>query len=92
MQEGVDLKGDLSRFQVICKVPYPYLGDKVVKKRMHKWRWWYDYETLKTVVQSIGRSIRSEDDHAITYILDDDWYRFASKHKQSLPENLKGTV
>jgi ATP-dependent DNA helicase DinG len=92
MQEGVDLKGDLSRFQVICKVPYPYLGDKVVKKRMHKWKWWYGYETLKTVVQSIGRSIRSEDDHAITYILDADWYRFASKHKQSLPENLKGTV
>ena len=26
MTEGVDLKGSLSKFQVICKVPYPYLG------------------------------------------------------------------
>ena len=34
MQEGVDLKGDCSRFQVICKIPYPYLGDKWVKARM----------------------------------------------------------
>ena len=23
MTEGVDLKGDLSRFQILCKVPYP---------------------------------------------------------------------
>ena len=36
MTEGIDLKGDLSRFQVICKVPYPYLGDPIVKKRMNK--------------------------------------------------------
>jgi ATP-dependent DNA helicase DinG len=92
MQEGVDLKGDLSRFQIICKVPYPYLGDKVVKKRMHKWKWWYDYETLKTVVQSIGRSIRNETDFAITYILDTDWIRFASKNKKNLPENLRETL
>ena len=33
MTEGVDLKGELSRFQIICKVPYPYLGDKLIKKR-----------------------------------------------------------
>jgi Rad3-related DNA helicase len=92
MQEGVDLKGDLSRFQIICKVPYPYLGDKVVKKRMNKWKWWYDYETLKTVVQSIGRSIRSKDDQAVTYILDSGWERFASKNKKMLPTNLRATL
>ena len=36
MTEGVDLKGDASRFQVIVKVPYPYLGDPIVRKRMNK--------------------------------------------------------
>ena len=92
MQEGVDLKGDLSRFQVLCKVPYPYLGDKLIKKRMHKWKWWYDYETAKTIVQSVGRSIRTEEDFAVTYILDADWERFARKGKHLLPENLATTV
>ena len=32
MTEGVDLHGDLSRFQVVCKIPYPYLGDKLIRK------------------------------------------------------------
>ena len=38
MTEGVDLVDDASRFQIICKIPYPYLGDKLVKKRMNKWK------------------------------------------------------
>ena len=33
MTEGVDLHGDLSRFQIVCKIPYPYLGDKLVRKK-----------------------------------------------------------
>ena len=57
MSEGVDLKGDASRFQILCKVPYPYLGDKLVKKRMYKWKWWYPLQTAKTIVQSVGRMV-----------------------------------
>ena len=30
MEEGVDLKGDKSRFQIICKIPYTYLGDQLI--------------------------------------------------------------
>ena len=89
MSEGVDLKGDASRFQVICKVPYPYLGDKLVSKRMNKWRWWYPLQTAKTIVQSVGRSVRSKNDHAITYILDADWERYYNKNKRIFPEDFK---
>jgi len=92
MQEGVDLKGDLSRFQIICKVPYPYLGDKIVKKRMHRWTWWYPLQTAKTVVQALGRSIRSSDDHAVSYILDADWHRFYDKHSELFPESFKKSI
>lgn len=88
MAEGVNLKGDLSRFQIICKVPFPYLGDKVVGKKIKKWKWWYDTQTIRTVIQSVGRSIRSEDDEAITYILDSDWERIYSKNKNVFPENF----
>jgi Rad3-related DNA helicase len=92
MQEGVDLKGDLSRFQIVCKVPYPYLGDKLVKKRMHKWQWWYPLQTAKVLIQSVGRSVRSMDDTAITYILDGDWQRFYSKNKALFPENFQKSI
>lgn len=88
MAEGVNLKGDLSRFQIICKVPFPYLGDKVVGKKIKKWKWWYDTQTIRTVIQSVGRSIRSEDDEAITYILDSDWERIYSKNKDVFPRNF----
>ena len=88
MSEGVDLKQDASRFQVVCKVPYPYLGDKLVSKRMHKWAWWYPLQTAKTIVQSVGRSIRSVDDHAVTYILDSNWESFYRKNKHMFPPDF----
>ena len=92
MQEGVDLKDDLSRFQIICKIPYPYLGDKIVKKRMHRWPWWYPLQTAKTIVQSVGRSVRSFDDHAVSYILDADWTRFYDKSSELFPEGFKKSL
>lgn len=92
MTEGVDLKDDLSRFQVICKVPFPYLGDKLIRKKMHKWDWWYDLQTAKTLIQSVGRSVRNENDKAVTYILDSIWERFYGKNRQLFPENFKKSI
>lgn len=92
MTEGVDLKDDCSRFQILCKVPYPYLGDKLVKKRMHKWKWWYPLQTAKTIVQSVGRSIRHENDFAVTYILDGDWERFYSRNRKYFPAEFRKSI
>jgi Rad3-related DNA helicase len=92
MTEGVDLKGNLSRFQIICKVPYPYLGDKLVQKRMRKWSWWYPLQTAKTIIQSLGRSIRSADDHAVSYILDSDWDRFYGQQRDMFPESFRDSI
>lgn len=89
MEEGVDLKNNFSRFQVICKVPYPYLGDKLIKSKMEKWEWWYSYQTVKKIVQSIGRSIRSKEDHARTYILDGCWENFYYQNKKLFPTGFK---
>lgn len=92
MTEGVDLKGDLSRFQIICKVPYPYLGDKLVQKRMRKWSWWYPLQTAKTIIQALGRSVRSADDHAVSYILDSDWDRFYGQQRDMFPESFRDSI
>ena len=88
MAEGVDLKGKLSEFQIICKVPFPFLGDKSVKKKMSKWKWWYSTQTLRTIIQSIGRSIRSEKDSAVTYILDEDWNKVKSYAKNNTTSEI----
>ena len=88
MSEGVDLKGKLSEFQILCKIPYPYLGDKVTKKKMNKWKWWYDTQTARTIIQSLGRSIRNENDTAVTYILDEDWNIIKRKSKDYFPKDF----
>ena len=92
MTEGIDLKGDLSRFQILCKVPYPYLGDMLVQKRMKKWSWWYPLQTAKTIIQSLGRSIRSADDYAVSYILDSDWDRFYGQQRDMFPESFRDSI
>ena len=92
MTEGVDLRGEISRFQIVCKIPYPFLGDKLVRKRMNRWEWWYPLQTAKTIVQSVGRSVRSNDDHAVTYILDSNWSGFYYKNKDLFPEDFRKCV
>ncbi|MEO9308630.1 MAG: ATP-dependent DNA helicase [Nitrososphaera sp.] len=68
--EGVDLKDDLSRFQIIAKVPYPNLSEKRTKIKMQKFPLWYKSQTLTKLLQGFGRSIRNEEDWAVTYVLD----------------------
>jgi len=89
MSEGVDLKDDISRFQIICKLPYPFLGDTMVQKKKDAWDWWYNYETTKTIVQSLGRSIRTEKDYAVTYILDNGWSGFFNENSKLFPPGFK---
>jgi len=92
MTEGVDLFGEHSRFQILCKVPYPYLGDKLIRKRMNKWKWWYPLQTAKTIVQAVGRSVRSHEDYAATYILDADWDRFYSRNRKLFPKGFQDSL
>jgi len=68
--EGVDLKDDLSRFQIIAKVPYPNYKEKRVEAKMAKFPLWYTSQTLTKILQGFGRSIRSDKDWAKTYVLD----------------------
>lgn len=86
MTEGVDLKDDYCRFQVIMKVPYPYLGDSVVKARMGINPDWYSWRTMLTIMQAYGRSTRSETDHSVTYILDGNFESVLNRYKKHLPK------
>jgi Rad3-related DNA helicase len=85
MWEGLDLKEDLSRFQIITKVPYPAL-DPYVRARMRRDPQWYQWQTALKMVQGTGRSIRSKTDRAITYILDAGFADFIRANNRVLPK------
>jgi Rad3-related DNA helicase len=90
--EGLDLKDELSRFQIICKIHWPYLGDKLVKSRMEKYHHWYAYQAVKSLIQARGRSIRTADDYAVTYILDDAFERLYSKNIRMFPKYFRKSL
>lgn len=84
--EGVDLKDDFSRFQIFIKVPFASLGDNWVKKRMENDSDWYARDTILKIVQGAGRSIRSKDDWAHTFILDSNINRLFKDHQNMFPK------
>jgi ATP-dependent DNA helicase DinG len=86
MFTGVDLKDNLSRFQIIAKVPYPYLGSISVQKRKELIPFWYNWKTMNDLIQSYGRSIRHLDDWAVTYILDGTFEWFFRQNSKYFPD------
>lgn len=84
--EGVDLKDDLSRFQIVAKVPYPNYKEKRTKAKMDRFPLWYTSQTLTKLLQGFGRSIRSENDWARTYVLDAAVNNVLFKGQQMIPK------
>jgi len=71
MEEALDLKGDLARWQVLCKAPYLNTNDSRVARRLEDDQWaWYHRTALRTVIQACGRVVRAPDDYGATYLAD----------------------
>lgn len=83
--EGLDLKDDESRFQVFAKVPFPSLADRYVKAKMDVSREWYDWKSIVAILQGIGRSIRNDEDWAVTYFLDGCLGDLINRNRDSFP-------
>ena len=71
--EGLDLKDDLGRFAIFCKVPFGYLGDEWIKTRMNLSDDWYKRRALIDIIQGGGRVVRTETDWGTVFILDESW-------------------
>lgn len=69
LYEGLDLKYDQGRFNIMIKVPYPGIDD-YVKQKMERMPFWYGRITLEKIVQAIGRTNRAPDDSSKVYLLD----------------------
>lgn len=90
---GTDLKDDLSRWQIIVKLPFLSLADPRVVKKTEIDQEWYVSEMFRTFVQAAGRSTRSEEDWSITYVLDPLLYQYVFKYRKWFtPQFLKRFV
>lgn len=70
MSTGVNFEGDRARFQILLKVPYPFLGSEKNKLRQKLRPDWYTWLTVSSILQSYGRGFRSYDDTCDFIILD----------------------
>lgn len=88
LDRGIDLPQDDCRVIVICKVPFPSLGDKQISARMHSkgGQQWYAVRTIRSLVQMTGRGMRSAEDYCESYILDKQFLdNIWRRHKNLLP-------
>lgn len=87
MEEGIDLKDDHARYNVIVKLPNPSMGDNRIHERTVEYEeWdWYFRQTAINLVQAYGRTTRTAEDTSTTYILDASFEQFYKKNGDLLP-------
>ena len=86
MYEGLDLVDDTARWQVVSKIPWPSLADPAMKWRANEDPDFYNWETLRQVIQACGRVCRGPDDYGVTYILDSTWNRLEREAAHLFPD------
>jgi Rad3-related DNA helicase len=87
MEEALDLDGDLARWQLLTKAPYPNTRDSRVARRLEDGQWgWYYRSALRTVIQACGRIVRSPDDHGATYLADSSLLDLFERARTDMPE------
>lgn len=77
--EGIDLKGDLCRYQIIFKVPMQDSRDPLIAARKKRDKKYTLYLAGKDILQMKGRPMREESDFGETFLLDRYWERYMRK-------------
>jgi Rad3-related DNA helicase len=82
---GYDFPGDQCRWQIIVKLPFPN-PKGVLRYEQHKQDPEFTpYMVAQTLVQAVGRGVRSADDYCQTFILDDNVAWFMRTYKRFFP-------
>ena len=69
MAEGIDLKDDFARFQIITMLQFPSLADDVMKWIADNYPRRYKWMAIRNLVQQAGRIVRHPDDYGTTYFI-----------------------
>ena len=85
IKDGVDFKGDLCRFQIVFKIPYPQLNEQVKYRKDLDPKWYY-YQAVMALMQAYGRGIRDKDDWCVMYILDSSFIELFDYNKSFFNE------
>lgn len=85
LKEGYDLKDDICRFQIIPRIPYPYVS-KRTQARDEIETGYYNWLTLVDLMQTCGRGNRSAEDECVTYIIDSRLKNFMAKSQHMAPQ------
>lgn len=92
MDRGVDLPDDDCRVVVIPQISYPDLGDKQIQARLYEpgrrqdGQLWYSCNTIRTLIQQLGRGMRHENDSCVHYILDSRFYKLYNTWGRLIPQ------
>jgi Rad3-related DNA helicase len=92
MMTGIDLKDELSRFQIVVKIPYPSLNSNKIKQRIKENKDWYGFYTCSCLIQMYGRSIRNYEDWCNTFILDDSFSNILKYNYNYLPQYFTDAI
>lgn len=84
VNQGYDFKGDMCRFQIVVRMPYPYPSKRVMMRKDVDPKY-YDWRTSLTLVQTYGRGTRSAEDQCVTYVLDSRFDTFVKRNSRILP-------
>jgi len=104
MDTGYDFHGDLCRWMIVGKLPWPDTRPKVMSARKEMDPEYMSYLTMQSLVQMSGRAMRSEDDWAEVMVLDDNigwflkqngamaprWFKEAIQWVATIPSPLEG--
>jgi Rad3-related DNA helicase len=90
--EGIDLPGDLCRFIIVAKVPYPSLGSNLNRKKIELFPDWYQNLTSTVLIQGIGRGVRYNGDWCKTYIMDNCFRRLYRNTKDQYSEEMQKRI
>jgi Rad3-related DNA helicase len=93
MNEGLDLRDEMCRTQVLAKVPWPDIKDPWVKARNElQGESWMHREVARSIAQAYGRAIRSEKDWANFVVLDQGFESFYRYNKDLFPAWFREAV
>jgi Rad3-related DNA helicase len=105
LEEGWDFVGDQARYQILVKVPFMDISTAIIKARHRSDKTYINYLVAQSLIQTVGRGMRSERDWCENFILDDhfnwmwavfkqqnlipDWFKAAFHYAQTVPSPLR---
>ncbi len=82
--EGISLDDDLARICIIPKLPFPMMGDPIIRKKSKKYPQFLENSVLILIQQAHGRIQRNDTDWGVTICLDGNFRWLSKKRTKSL--------